>query len=58
MISRPIKIPGADHPITITLTTGQVTVVNGNRIADGRGAISSASERVGVSFSPLARHKS
>lgn len=58
MISKPMKIPGADHPMTITLKTRQVTVVNGNRIADRQGASSGASERVGVSFSPLARHKS
>ena len=35
MNSKPIKIPGPDHPITITPTKGRVTVaVNGRRIAD------------------------
>ena len=37
MNSKPIKIPGPDHPITVTPTNGRVTVtVNGNRIADTR----------------------
>ncbi len=35
MNSKPIKIPGPDHPITIAPTSGRVTVmVNGKRIAD------------------------
>ena len=35
MNSKPIKIPGPDHPITIASTKGRVTVtVNGKRIAD------------------------
>jgi uncharacterized protein (DUF427 family) len=35
MTTRPIKIPGPDHPITITSANGRVTVsVNGKRIAD------------------------
>ena len=39
MNSKPIKIPGPDHPITITPTKGRVTVtVNGKRIADTREA--------------------
>ena len=34
MNSKPIRIPGPDHPITITPTKGRVTVVvNGKRIA-------------------------
>ena len=34
MNSKPIKIPGLDHPITITPTRGLVTVtVNGRRVA-------------------------
>src|SRR5882724_13470060 len=37
---KPIKMPGPDHPITITPTTGRVTVVaNGKRIADTREAL-------------------
>jgi len=40
MNSKPIKIPGPDHPITITPTEGRVTVsMNGKRIADTRGAL-------------------
>ena len=40
MNSKPIKIPGPDHPITITPTRGRVTVLaNGKRIADTRGAL-------------------
>ena len=40
MTSKPIKIPGPDHPITITPTKGRVTVsVNGKRVADTSGAL-------------------
>ncbi len=40
MNSKPIKIPGPDHPITITTTKGRVTVtVNGKLIADTREAL-------------------
>ena len=40
MDSKPIKIPGPDHPITITPTKGRVTAtVNGKRIADTREAL-------------------
>ena len=40
MSSKPIKIPGPDHPITIAPTRGRVTVVvNGKRIADTRDAL-------------------
>ena len=40
MSSKPIKIPGPDHPITITPTKGRVTAsVNGKRIADTREAL-------------------
>ncbi len=40
MNSKPIKIPGPDHPITITLTNGRVTVtVNGTRVADTHEAL-------------------
>ncbi|MDB5922769.1 MAG: hypothetical protein JWN13_1705 [Betaproteobacteria bacterium] len=40
MNSKPIKIAGPDHPITITPTKGRVTVtVNGRRIADTREAL-------------------
>jgi uncharacterized protein (DUF427 family) len=40
MSSKPIKIPGPDHPITITPTKSQVTVVvNGKRVADTREAL-------------------
>ena len=35
MNSKPIKIPGPDHPITITPTKGRViATVNGKTIAD------------------------
>jgi len=30
MNSKPIKIPGPDHPITITPTKGRVVVTSGN----------------------------
>ena len=40
MNSNPIKIPGPDHPITITPTKGRVTVtVNGKLVADTREAL-------------------
>jgi uncharacterized protein (DUF427 family) len=40
MSTNPIKIPGPDHPISITPTKGRVTVVvNGKRIADTREAL-------------------
>ena len=40
MNAKPIKIPGPEHPITITPTTGRVTVVvEGRRIADTRAAL-------------------
>ncbi len=40
MSSKPIRIPGPDHPITITPTRGRVTVVvNGKRVADTREAL-------------------
>jgi uncharacterized protein (DUF427 family) len=40
MNSKPIKIPGPDHPISITPTKGRVTAtVNGKRIADTREAL-------------------
>ena len=40
MNSKPIKIPGPDHPITIAPTKGRVMVtVNGRRIADTREAL-------------------
>ena len=40
MNSKPIKIPGPDHPITITPTKGRVTVVvNGTRVANTREAL-------------------
>jgi uncharacterized protein (DUF427 family) len=40
MSSKPIKIPGPDHPITISSTKGCVTAtVNGKRIADTREAL-------------------
>ena len=40
MTSRPIKIPGPEHPITITPTKGRVTVtVNSKRIADTHEAL-------------------
>ena len=40
MNSKPIKIPGPDHPITIMPTPGLVTVtVNGRRVASSREAL-------------------
>jgi uncharacterized protein (DUF427 family) len=40
MNSKPIRIPGPDHPITITRTNDRVTVtVTGKRIADTREAL-------------------
>jgi uncharacterized protein (DUF427 family) len=40
MNSKPIRIPGPDHPITITPTKGRVTVlVGGKLIADTRRAL-------------------
>jgi uncharacterized protein (DUF427 family) len=40
MNSKPIKIPGPDHPITTTPTKGRVTAaVNGKLIADSREAL-------------------
>ena len=40
MNSKPIKVPGPAHPITIKPTTGRVTVtVNGKRFADTREAL-------------------
>jgi uncharacterized protein (DUF427 family) len=40
MTNKPIKIPGPEHPITITPTKGRVTAsVNGLRIADSREAL-------------------
>ena len=40
MNSKPVKIPGPDHPITITLTKGRVTItVSGRRVADTREAL-------------------
>jgi uncharacterized protein (DUF427 family) len=40
MNSKPIKIPGQDHPITITRTKDRVTVtVGGKRVADTREAL-------------------
>ena len=40
MNSKPIKIPGPDHPITVTPTKGRVTVtVSGKRIANTREAL-------------------
>ena len=40
MNSKPIKIPGPDHPISLTPTKGRVTAtVNGKRIADTREAL-------------------
>jgi len=40
MTSKPVKIPGPDHPVTVTPTKGRVTVtVNGARIADSREAL-------------------
>jgi uncharacterized protein (DUF427 family) len=41
MTSKPIKIPGPDHPITITPSTAHVVVtVGGKTIADTRNALS------------------
>jgi uncharacterized protein (DUF427 family) len=41
MNGKPIKIPGPDHPITIRLLKGRVTVtVAGKRVADTREALS------------------
>ena len=35
-----VKVPGPDHPITITPTKGRVTItVNGERVADTRKAL-------------------
>jgi uncharacterized protein (DUF427 family) len=40
MNSKPIKIPGPDHPIAITPTNGRVTAtVDGRRIANTRDAL-------------------
>jgi uncharacterized protein (DUF427 family) len=40
MNSKPIKIPGPDHPISVTPTKGRVTVsVDGTLIADSREAL-------------------
>jgi uncharacterized protein (DUF427 family) len=40
MNSKPIKVPGPAHPITITPTKGRVAVtVNGQRVADTREAL-------------------
>ena len=40
MNSKTIKIPGPDHPISITPTNGRVTVtVNGTRVADTHEAL-------------------
>jgi uncharacterized protein (DUF427 family) len=40
MTSKPIKVPGPEHPIDITPTKGRVTAnVNGIRIADTREAL-------------------
>ena len=40
MDTKPIKIPGPDHPINITPTKGRVTVtVNGKRVADTDAAL-------------------
>ena len=40
MNNKPIKIPGPDHPMTITPAKGRVTAtVNGKRIADSREAL-------------------
>ena len=39
-MSRPVKIPGPDHPITVTPARGRVTVIAAGRtIADTRGAL-------------------
>jgi len=40
MNSKPIRIPGPDHPITITPTKGRVIVtVAGKRVADSRDSL-------------------
>jgi len=40
MDNKPVKIPGPDHPITITPTKGRVTVtVNGKGVADTHEAL-------------------
>lgn len=40
MTERPIKIPGPDHPITITPTAGRVVVTLGGKVvADTRSAL-------------------
>jgi uncharacterized protein (DUF427 family) len=40
MNAKPVRIPGPDHPITITPPQGRVTVTaNGKRIADSRAAL-------------------
>src|SRR5882757_5862415 len=40
MSSKPIKIPGPDHPITVAPTKGRVIVtVAGKRVADSRDAL-------------------
>ena len=40
MSSKPIKVPGSDHPIAITPTKGRVTVsANGKRVADTHEAL-------------------
>jgi uncharacterized protein (DUF427 family) len=40
MSSKPVKIPGPDHPIAITPTRGRVkVVVNGKLVADTRAAL-------------------
>jgi uncharacterized protein (DUF427 family) len=37
---KPVKVPGADHPITVTATPGRVVVkLAGNVIADSRNAL-------------------
>ena len=39
-MSRPVKIPGPDHPITVTPARGRVTVIAAGRtIADTRDAL-------------------
>ena len=39
-MSRPVKIPGPDHPITVTPARGRVTVIAAGRtIADTRAAL-------------------
>jgi uncharacterized protein (DUF427 family) len=39
-MSRPVKIPGSDHPITVTPARGRVTVIAAGRtIADTRAAL-------------------